>query len=73
MTQTQRIYRLLVSRGDIGVTALDALSEEGVFRLAARIWELRQAGHQIEDRKLRTSNGAHVSRYVLIEEPRLWT
>ena len=43
--QTARILEAL-RRGDT-LTALDALDRFGCFRLGARIWDLKQAGHVI--------------------------
>lgn len=44
MTQTQQILALL-KRGP--VTPLAALRDAGCFRLAARIYDLKQEGHDI--------------------------
>jgi hypothetical protein len=67
--QTRRILSLLRERRD-GVTPLDALNVVGSFRLAARIKELRDAGHDIETVNERTPGGARVARYVLHEPAR---
>lgn len=48
------------------VTALDALQQAGCFRLAARIAELRQAGHHIETETIEV-NGKHIAQYTLKE------
>jgi len=48
-----------------GVTALDALQWCGSFRLAARIHELRNAGHSITTRWRRTTGGSRIAVYVL--------
>ncbi len=66
MSQRDRILDFLEYRGERGITALDALGEEGVLRLAARIADLRAAGHVIVTRPERTPNGARIARYVLI-------
>jgi hypothetical protein len=65
--QTQAVLRLLREKPE-GITAIDALSAVGSFRLAARIWELRQAGYTIKSTPLRTSTGKTVDRYVLEEQ-----
>ena len=54
MSQTQWILDAL-KRGP--VTAMDALDGCGCFRLAARINDLRQAGHDIETIDRRLPNG----------------
>jgi hypothetical protein len=47
MTQTAALLDLLRRNGEDGCTALQALREIGSFRLAARVWELRDAGHHL--------------------------
>ena len=49
-----------------GVSALEALREIGSFRLAARVWDLRDAGHHIETDMV-TVNGKRIARYRLVE------
>lgn len=46
MTQTETILAHLQSGGSI--TPIDALREFGCFRLAARIKELRDSGHDVQ-------------------------
>ncbi|HUU34655.1 MAG TPA: helix-turn-helix domain-containing protein [Vicinamibacterales bacterium] len=70
MTQTERIYRLLVERPE-GITAIDALNEAGSFRLAARISDLREGGYHISSTMEPTPNGKRIARYRLVE-PTLW-
>ena len=62
MTQTEAILKLLEERPG-GVTSLDALNVVGSFRLAARIRELREAGHHIET----VDENGH-GRYRLVRE-----
>lgn len=66
-TQADRLLELLRERGTQGVTPLLALDRIGSFRLGARIYDLRAAGHTIERTMVRTEGGAHVAQYVLIE------
>lgn len=66
-TQTERILALLRERGRIGLTPKEALAEVGTMRLAARIADLRAAGHDITTETFTTPNGARVARYVLHE------
>jgi hypothetical protein len=47
------------------LTAIDALKKFGCFRLAARIYRLRQAGHNIEKRMQRLNNGKNIAVYSL--------
>lgn len=62
------VLELLRSRRHTGVTAYEALMEAGTFRLAARVLELRAAGHHIETRMVETHRGARIARYFLVEE-----
>lgn len=71
MTQTARLLVLLQVRGSEGVTPLEALDAIGSFRLAGRIYELRQAGHTIRREWHETANGARVARYVLVPARRV--
>jgi hypothetical protein len=57
---------VLLRQNPEGVTALQALREIGSFRLAARVWELRDAGHHIET-DIVTVNGKRIARYRLVE------
>lgn len=67
MTQTDALLDLLRRRGPVGVTPLDALDAIGSFRLGARVWDLRRAGHDIRREWWETPGGARVARYVLDE------
>lgn len=48
------------------ITALDALGMMGVFRLAARIEELRKKGHNIVTEEI-SKNGKTYARYHLVK------
>ncbi len=50
MTQEAMILEALQAGREL--TPLDSLREFGCLRLAARIYDLRQAGHRIEERKV---------------------
>lgn len=63
MTQTQWILDELRQRP---LTPMDALVGCGCFRLAARILELRQAGHEITTEEIALPNGKHVAQYTLV-------
>ena len=69
MTQTDSILALLRDHGSDGVTPYDAMMLAGCMRLAARINDLRRAGHDIETKTLTLSGGKHVARYVLRNDP----
>lgn len=60
MTQTEWILSRLKNGP---VTAIDALSGCGCFRLAARIKDLREAGYPIETKTLELPNGKHIAQY----------
>lgn len=64
MNQNDTILQMLREREN-GITPMDALLEAGSMRLAARISDLRAAGHDIERHPYRTANGRRVARYVL--------
>lgn len=62
-TQTQWVLQRL----RLGpLTALEALDGCGCFRLAARIRDLRDAGHPIETRHRTLPNGKTVAVYQLM-------
>ncbi len=47
------------------ITALDALNEYGCFRLAARVHELRKAGHDIEETMVSSKAGKRHASYFI--------
>ena len=67
-TQSELILAYMKKHGSI--TPLDALLEIGCFRLGARIWDLKQAGHNIETEmvevKTRHGGTATVASYSLV-------
>jgi hypothetical protein len=62
MSQATDILDML-KRGP--VTAMDALENAGCFRLAARIADLRQQGHEILTETITTPTGKHIASYKL--------
>jgi hypothetical protein len=64
MSQCEQILGMLKSGP---VTAMDALQKAGCFRLAARIADLRQQGHNIETETIEV-NGKHIAQYQLKEK-----
>ncbi len=65
MSQSDAILDAL-KRGET-LTPLDALRRFGCFRLGARIWDLKKAGHEIDMRLIDCGNGKHVAEYSLQE------
>lgn len=63
--QAQRILAILKTGRSI--TSRDALHEVGSFRLAARIYDLRQAGYDIAT-VVERDGDRHWARYVLMSE-----
>ena len=61
--QASRILAYL--QQGMSLTPLQALDQFGCMRLAARIHELRQAGHVIEETTIVTGNGKRVAQYSL--------
>jgi len=62
MSQSQWILKALEQRP---LTAIEALEGCGCFRLAARIKDLRQQGHDIQTKSLIMPNGKIVAQYHL--------
>lgn len=54
MNQCERVLQYMQDFGTI--TPLDALADLGVMRLGARIWDLKNAGHQISRRMVSKKN-----------------
>lgn len=50
------------------ISAIEALNSYGCFRLAARIKDLREQGHEIETRDLTLPSGKTVAEYYLKEK-----
>lgn len=62
--QTQKILRLLIDRGEEGLTPLEALDLVGTMRLSARIMEIKEDGYNIVN--VGGSLGRkHFAKYVL--------
>ena len=67
MTQATDILNHLKTKGPI--TQLEALKEYGCFRLASRINELRESGHDITTTRITTDSGARPARYIYAGKP----
>lgn len=65
-SQNKLILQHLKTVGSI--TALDALGKFQCFRLASRIFELREAGHEIHATSEELPSGKRIARYFLIKE-----
>ena len=52
------------------LTPLEALDRFGCFRLGARIWDLKRAGHPIDKRMIEVESGKHVAEYWLASNGR---
>jgi hypothetical protein len=63
MSQTEAIKSALEA-GD-KLTPIDALNRFGVFRLGARVHELRREGLDVKSRLVATPSGKHVAEYSL--------
>ena len=61
-SQNKEILEALLSGQRM--TALDALDRHSCFRLAARIHDLRKAGHDIQEETI-SRNGKRYSRYFI--------
>jgi hypothetical protein len=64
MSQCTQILNHLKRRP---ITAIQALELYGCFRLAARIYDLRSAGHNITSSEIETKNGKHIAQYRLVK------
>lgn len=65
MSQNQQILDHL--KNNPSITPLEALQKFGCFRLAARIHDLRDKGHEIETYTMEDEHGTKYARYVLIK------
>lgn len=65
MSQEQAILAYL--RTGHLITPIGALQKFNTFRLAARIADLRRAGHVIRTETIKTRSGKRVAAYLLVE------
>ncbi len=65
ISQKNRILNYLLAGNTI--TSLEALRLFGSFRLATRIWELKQEGWNISTTMINVNN-ANIAQYKLIKE-----
>jgi hypothetical protein len=64
MTQKQKVLRHMTLNNHI--TPLEAMGLYGIFRLAARIFELRASGIEIDTNVVTSPTGLPYARYSLI-------
>ena len=62
--ETQNTAILKDLKAGRSLTPLEALARHGCMRLAARIYELKEAGHIIKDIRVKI-RGSYVKRYSL--------
>lgn len=66
-TQSKQIYDFMKANG--GITQRDAY-KMGIYRLASRIWDLKEAGHHIVSTTIEVTNAdgskSRVARYALV-------
>lgn len=65
-TQTEQILARL--RTGRSITPIDALREYGCFRLGARVYDLKQDGHNIVSELVEISPGKRVASYTLVTQ-----
>jgi len=66
ITQNRQILGHLRLHGTI--TPQEAMRKYGCFRLGARIYELKQLGHNISSELVKSRNCKHFSRYTLVAQ-----
>lgn len=67
-TQKQQVLALLKERGQIGLTALEAMQLANTMRLAAYVKFLKDDGFEITSETIEVPGGKHVARYRLVGE-----
>ena len=72
MTASQNRRILEDLKSGLTVWPSIALREHGCFRLAARIYDLRQAGWPIERKMIETRNGKRIAVYHLDMDRSKW-
>lgn len=62
-TQNSRVLRHL--EAGKAITPLEALEKWGIFRLGARVWDLKQMGYRIRSQLVTNAHGKRFARYSL--------
>ena len=68
MTTTTQTRAILAHLRIKTITAFEALELYGCFRLAARIKDLRDEGHDIHTERVEVQTGKRIAEYTLIKE-----
>lgn len=55
-------------RRNKSITSMAAIRDYEITRLAARIHDLKEAGHTINSERIKVPSGKYVARYTLIKE-----
>lgn len=63
-SQNAKILEYLLNGGKL--TQMEALKLCGCFRLASRIWDLRERGYNITKEMIILTNGKRVAQYSLL-------
>ena len=63
LTQTEKVLKHLLRKGSI--TSWEAIEKYGITRLSARIFELRELGHEIKSHKIITSKEFNFVKYTM--------
>ena len=70
MSQAQAILEYLKQGNSI--SPLEALHKFGCFRLGARIWDLKQAGYNIQEEDVKL-NGKRFAKYTMVKPQEKFT
>jgi hypothetical protein len=66
--ESQNVAILTYLKSGNTITSLEALRKFGCFRLASRIYDLRQSGHKIEKVSIDVGKRRLVASYSLIKQ-----
>ena len=65
--QSQKAAILAHLKTGRSITPIDALREYGCFRLGARIYDLKDEGHNIYSERVEVGDGKRVASYTLVK------
>lgn len=66
--QTQIVLESMLN--GFSITAKDAMDKFQIYRLGARIWDIKRLGYKVESEWIKTPGGARVKRYYMILQPK---